>query len=89
MTSRKESLEVTSIPHLGLRKPSISTLDKFKSPSPLPASHGLLSGQQTILNELTKSIETDGTKVAISYCKWVERTLLTACAVFIHNSSVL
>ena len=73
MTSvRKESLEVTSLPDLGLRKSSISNLDKFKSPSPLPASQGLLSGQQTILNELSKSIQTDGTKVAIR--KYDERT---------------
>ena len=75
MTSlRKESLEVTSFPDLGLRKSSITNLDKFISPSPLPASHGLLSGQQTILNELAKSIQTDGTKVAI--CKFDERTYL-------------
>ena len=65
MTSlrRESSLGVTSFPNLGLRKPSISSLDKFKSPSPLPASQGLLSKQQTILNELAISIQTDGTKV--------------------------
>ena len=62
--SRKESLEkVTSSPDLGVRKPSISSLEKFKSPSPLPASQGLLFKQQTILNELARSIQTDGTKV--------------------------
>ena len=58
-----KSVEVTSFPNLGFKKPSISSLEKFKSPSPLPASRGLLSKQQTILNELARSIQTDGTKV--------------------------
>ena len=65
MTSvRRQSLEVTSFPDLSLRRSSFTSLDKFRSPSPLPSSQGLLSGQQSILHELAKSIQTDGTKVA-------------------------
>ena len=59
-SSRKESTEVAAFPDSSLRKPSILSLEGFKSPSPLPSSQGLLSGKQ---QELAKSIQTDGTKV--------------------------
>ena len=65
MTSSQDTLEVTSFPDLSLRRLSFTTLDQFRSPSPLPGSQGLLSGQQTILHELAKSIQTDGTKVVV------------------------
>ena len=61
-TLRKESLEVGSFPDLRSRN-SIASFEGFRSPSPLPASQGLLSGNQNIVQKLAKTIQTDGIKV--------------------------
>lgn len=60
----KESLEVGSFPDLRSRNQSITSLEGFRSPSPLPASQGLLSGNQNIAQKLAKTVQTDGIKVA-------------------------
>ena len=60
--SRKGSLDVASFPNPGLRKPSIISLDGFKSPSPLPAMYGGIEN----VYQLAKSIQTNGSEV-ISY----------------------
>ena len=59
------------------------SLDTFEAPSPLPlplsASQDLISGSQSVLNELATSIQTDGTKVRIATAKLMHGIKLLHC----------